>query len=31
MVKLRLGLVSVRCTELRGVHFSEVENVLVLW
>ena len=23
--------VSVRCLELRGVRFSEVQNVLVLW
>ena len=28
--KESLGLVSVQCTELRGVGFFEVENVLVL-
>ena len=28
--KVRLGPISVHCTELRGVCFSEVENVLVL-
>ena len=27
----KVRLVSVRCSELRGVHFSEVRNVLVLW
>ena len=31
LAKVRLGLVSVRCSEMRGVHFSEVRNVLVLW
>ena len=31
LAKVRLGLVSVRCSELRGVRFSEVQNVLVLW
>ena len=25
------GLISVRCSELRGVRFSEVRNVLILW
>ena len=29
--KVRLGLISVRCSELRGVRFSDVRNVLVLW
>ena len=29
--KSRRGLISVRCSELRGVRFSEVRNVLVLW
>ena len=28
--KVHLGLISVRCSELRGVCFSEVRNVLVL-
>ena len=27
LAKVRLGLISVRCSELRGVHFSEVRNV----
>ena len=31
LAKVRLGLISVRCSELRGVRFSEVRNVLVLW
>ena len=31
LAKISLGLISVCCTELRGVRFSEVENVLVLW
>ena len=31
LVEVSLGLISVRCTELRGLRFSEVENVLVLW
>ena len=31
LAKVSLGLISVRCTELRGVCFSEVRNVLVLW
>ena len=31
LAKVRLGLISVRCSELRGVCFSEVRNVLVLW
>ena len=31
MAKVRLGFISVRCLELRGVRFSEVRNVLVLW
>ena len=30
LAKVRRGLISVRCSELRGVHFSEVRNVLVL-
>ena len=29
--KVHWGLISVRCLELRGVHFLEVQNVLVLW
>ena len=29
--KVSLGLISVHCTELKGVRFSEVRNVLVLW
>ena len=29
LAKVSLGLISVRCTELRGVRFSEVR--LVLW
>ena len=28
---ISLGLISVHCMELRGVHFLEVQNVLVLW
>ena len=28
--KVHRGLISVHCLELRGVHFSEVRNVLVL-
>ena len=31
LAKVRWGLVSVRCLELRGVRFLEVQNVLVLW
>ena len=31
LAKVRLGLISVCCSELRGVHFLEVRNVLVLW
>ena len=31
LAKVHLGLISVRCSELTGVHFSEVRNVLVLW
>ena len=31
LAKVRRGLISVRCWELRGVRFSEVRNVLVLW
>ena len=31
LAKVRQGLISVRCSELRGVRFSEVRNVLVLW
>ena len=31
LAKVRLGLISVRCSELRGVRSSEVRNVLVLW
>ena len=29
--KVHQGLVSVRCSELRGVRFSEVRNVLVFY
>ena len=31
VAKVHRGLISVRCSELRGVRFSEVRNVLVLW
>ena len=31
LAKVRRGLISVRCSELRGVRFSEVRNALVLW
>ena len=31
LAKERRDLISVRCSELRGVRFSEVRNVLVLW
>ena len=31
LAKVSWGLISVRCSELRGVRFSEVQNVLVLW
>ena len=31
LAKVRRGLIGVRCSELRGVHFSEVHNVLVPW
>ena len=31
LAKVRRGLISVRCSELRGVRSSEVRNVLVLW
>ena len=31
LAKVHRGLISVFCSELRGVHFSEVQNVLVLW
>ena len=30
LAKVRWGLICVRCLELRGVHFSEVRNVLLL-
>ena len=30
LAKACRGLISVRCSELRGVRFSEVRNVLVL-
>jgi len=29
LAKVCRGLISVRCSELRGVRFSEVQNVLV--
>ena len=29
--KVHRGLISVCCSELRGVRFSEVRQVLVLW
>ena len=31
LAKVHWGLISVRCSELRGVRFSEVHNVLVVW
>ena len=31
LAKVRRGLISVHCLELRGVRLSEVRNVLVLW
>ena len=31
LAKVHWGLISVRCSELRCVCFSEVQNVLVLW
>ena len=31
LAKVRQDLISVRCSELRGVRFSAVRNVLVLW
>ena len=31
LAKVCQGMISVRCLELRGVCFSEVRNVLVLW
>ena len=31
LAKVHLGLISVHCLELRGVRFSEVQSVLVLW
>ena len=31
LAKVNQGLISVRCSELRGVRFSEVCNILVLW
>ena len=31
LAKVSRGLISVRCSELRGVCFLEVRNVLVLW
>ena len=31
LAKVCRGLISVRCLELRGVHFLVVQNVLVLW
>ena len=31
LAKVCRGLISVRCLELRGVRFSVVRNVLVLW
>ena len=31
LAKVHRGLISVRCLKLRGVRFSEVRNVLVLW
>ena len=30
LAKVHWGLISVRCSELRGVHFTEVLNLLVL-
>ena len=30
LAKVRRDLISVRCSELRGVRFSEVRNVLVM-
>ena len=31
LAKVRLALIGVRCSELRGVRFSEVQNVVGLW
>ena len=31
LAKVRCGLISVRRSELRGVRFSVVQNVLVIW
>ena len=31
LAKVSLGLISVHCLKLRGVGFSEVQNVLLLW
>ena len=31
LAKVHLELISVRCSELRGVRFTEVQNVLGLW
>ena len=31
LAKVHQGLITVCCSELRGVWFSEVRNVLVLW
>ena len=31
LAKVHRGLINVRCSELRGVCFSEVRGVLVLW
>ena len=31
LAKVCQGLISVRCSEMGGVRFSEVCNVLVLW
>ena len=30
LAKVRQGVISVHCLELRDIHFSEVRNVLVL-
>ena len=31
LAKVRRGLIGVCCSELRGVSFSEIRNLLFLW
>ena len=31
LARVRWGLISVHCLELKGIRFSELRNVLFLW